>query len=57
MLTPDGAHSADGAFQLSQTGLLTVRNSALLDRERTPSLQLQVVKRSLLLSTAARGNG
>ncbi|XP_010132124.1 PREDICTED: protocadherin Fat 4-like [Buceros rhinoceros silvestris] len=39
---------ADGAFQISQTGLLTVRNSALLDREETPSLQLQVIARDHL---------
>lgn len=50
ILTP-----ADSPFQLSQTGILTVRNSTLLDRERVPSIHLQVLKISLLLSRATRG--
>ncbi|XP_050172457.1 protocadherin Fat 4-like [Myiozetetes cayanensis] len=42
-LTPE-----DSPFQLSQAGILTVRNSMLLDRERTPSIQLQVTARDHL---------
>ncbi|XP_027549048.1 protocadherin Fat 4-like [Neopelma chrysocephalum] len=42
-LTPD-----DSPFQLSQAGILTVRNSTLLDRERIPSIQLQVTARDHL---------
>ncbi|XP_013037677.3 protocadherin Fat 4-like isoform X2 [Anser cygnoides] len=33
---------ADSPFQLSHDGVLTVRNSSLLDREKTPSFHLQV---------------
>ncbi|XP_056344157.1 protocadherin Fat 4-like [Oenanthe melanoleuca] len=36
-LTPE-----DSPFQLSPDGILTVRNSTLLDREREPSIHLQV---------------
>ncbi|XP_074673251.1 protocadherin Fat 4-like isoform X1 [Strix aluco] len=36
---------ADSPFQLSQAGILTVRNSMLLDRERIPSIPLQVTAR------------
>lgn len=39
ILTP-----ADSPFQLSQAGILTVRNSTLLDRETLPSIHLQVFK-------------
>ncbi|XP_064002819.1 protocadherin Fat 4-like [Pogoniulus pusillus] len=35
--------SADSPFQLSQSGILTVRNSTLLDRERMPSIHLEVL--------------
>lgn len=44
---------ADSPFQLSHDGVLTVRNSTLLDREKTPSFHLQVLKISLLLSKAS----
>ncbi|XP_075004052.1 protocadherin Fat 4-like [Calonectris borealis] len=40
--------SADRTFQLSQAGILTVRNSTLLDRERIPSIHLQVTARDHL---------
>ncbi|KAK2523218.1 hypothetical protein Q9966_012281 [Columba livia] len=43
ILTP-----ADSPFQLSEAGILTVRNSALLDRERIPSVHLQVTARDHL---------
>ncbi|PKU40343.1 protocadherin fat 4-like [Limosa lapponica baueri] len=39
---------ADSPFQLSPAGILTVRNSMLLDRERTPSVHLQVTARDHL---------
>ncbi|XP_072783487.1 protocadherin Fat 4 isoform X1 [Taeniopygia guttata] len=42
-LTPD-----DSPFQLSPAGILTVRNSTLLDRERVPSIHLQVTARDHL---------
>ncbi|XP_017600750.1 PREDICTED: protocadherin Fat 4 [Corvus brachyrhynchos] len=42
-LTPD-----DSPFQLSPAGILTVRNSMLLDRERVPSIHLQVTARDHL---------
>lgn len=47
ILTP-----ADSPFQLSQDGILTVKNSTLLDRERISSIHLQVLEISLLLSKA-----
>ncbi|KAM6128007.1 protocadherin Fat 4-like [Pterocles gutturalis] len=43
ILTP-----ADSPFQLGQTGILTVRNSTLLDRETIPSIHLQVTARDHL---------
>ncbi|KAK2531739.1 Kiaa1841, partial [Columba guinea] len=43
ILTP-----ADSPFQLSEAGILTVRNSALLDRERILSVHLQVTARDHL---------
>lgn len=49
-LTPE-----DSPFQLSPAGILTVRNSTLLDRERVPSIHLQVLKTSLLLSKVIWG--
>ncbi|XP_035752879.1 protein dachsous [Egretta garzetta] len=39
---------ADSPFQLNQTGILTVRNSTLLDRERIPSIHLQVTAKDRL---------
>ncbi|KAM6367546.1 protocadherin Fat 4-like [Alca torda] len=39
---------ADSPFQLSPAGILTVRNSMLLDRERIPSIHLQVTARDHL---------
>ncbi|XP_064304617.1 cadherin EGF LAG seven-pass G-type receptor 2 [Phalacrocorax carbo] len=39
---------ADSPFQLSQAGILSVRNSTLLDRERIPSIHLQVAARDHL---------
>ncbi|XP_008939523.1 PREDICTED: protocadherin Fat 4-like, partial [Merops nubicus] len=41
-------HPADSPFQLSRAGILTVRNSTLLDRERKPSFHLQVTARDHL---------
>nr|XP_026649047.1 protocadherin Fat 4 [Zonotrichia albicollis] len=38
----------DSAFQLSPTGILTVSNSSLLDRERVSSIHLQVTARDHL---------
>ncbi|XP_042680487.1 protocadherin Fat 4-like isoform X1 [Centrocercus urophasianus] len=39
---------ADSPFQISQDGILTVRNSTLLDREQIPSIHLQVTARDHL---------
>nr|XP_009672244.1 PREDICTED: protocadherin Fat 4-like [Struthio camelus australis] len=39
---------ADSPFQLSEAGILTVRNSTLLDREKIPSIHLQVAARDHL---------
>ncbi|KAM6407361.1 protocadherin Fat 4-like [Pluvialis apricaria] len=39
---------ADSPFQLSPTGILTVQNSSLLDRERISSIHLQVTARDHL---------
>ncbi|XP_021248692.1 protocadherin Fat 4-like isoform X2 [Numida meleagris] len=39
---------ADSPFQISQDGIITVRNSTLLDRERIPSIHLQVTARDHL---------
>ncbi|XP_010212718.1 PREDICTED: protocadherin Fat 4-like, partial [Tinamus guttatus] len=41
-------YPADSPFQLSEAGILTVKNSTLLDREKIPSIHLQVAARDHL---------